>query len=109
MHVIFSFPIQFFLEKTFLLIFSASFFIDDLFTQEIQVSKFLLDISGDIFSIIGFLIYLEIIELHFCNLDFDLKKNIMKRSENEIVDIEMIMSGEKPLLMPGNESDELSD
>lgn len=108
-HVIFSFPIQYFLEKMFLLIFSALFFRDDLFTQENHVSKFLLDISGDTFSIIGFLIYLEIIELHFCNLDFDLKKNIMKRSENEIVDIEMIMSGEKPLLMSGNESDELSD
>jgi hypothetical protein len=108
-HVIFSFPIQFFLEKTFLLIFSASFFIDDLFTQEIQVSKFLLDISGDIFSIIGFLIYLEIIELHFCNLDFNLKKNIIKRSKNEIEDIEMVMCGENPLFTSANNEDEISE
>ena len=29
------------------------------------------------------MIYIEIIELKFCNLDYDLKKNIGKRSECE--------------------------
>ena len=108
-HVTFSFPIQFFLEKAFLLIFSALFFRNDLFTQENQVSKFLLDITGDIFSIIGFLIYLEIIELHFCGLDFNLKKNIIKRSENEIEDVEMVMCGENLLFTLTNNEDEISE
>ena len=108
-HVIFSFPMQFFLEKTFLLIFSALFFRDDLFTQENQISKFILDITGDTFSILGFLIYLEIIELHFFNLDFNLRKNIIIRSESEMEDILSIMSGEKILNTSENEEDEISE
>ena len=86
-HVILSFPIQFFIEKTFLLIFTAIFFIKDLFSKENQLQKFLMDESGDIVSIIGFLIYLEILELNFCNLNYNLKKNIIKRGENETEDI----------------------
>ena len=82
-HVIFSFPIQFFIEKTFLLIFTAIFFVQDLFKTREQLKKFLLDISGDITSILGFLIYLEIIELNFCNLNFNLKKNIISRSKDD--------------------------
>ena len=82
-HVIFSFPWQFFIEKTFLLIFTAIFFRDDLFTQEKQLEKFLLDISGDISSIIGFFVYLEMIELNFCMLNYNLKKNIIERGEKE--------------------------
>ena len=80
-HVIFSFPMQFFIEKTFLLIFTAIFFVKDLFKTKEQLKKFLLDISGDIASICGFLIYLEIIELNFCDLNFNLEKNIISRSE----------------------------
>ena len=82
-HVIFSFPIQFFIEKTFLLIFTAIFFIERLFNGENLSKRFLSDIFGDIASIIGFLIYFDIIELNFCGLNFNLKKNIMERSETE--------------------------
>ena len=46
-----------------------------------------MDESGDIISIIGFLIYLEIIELHFCNLDYNLKNNIINRSNEEIKEL----------------------
>ena len=42
-----------------------------------------MDISGDITSIIGFLIYLEIIELNFCGLSFNLKKYIILRGEKD--------------------------
>ena len=87
-HVIFSFPIQYFLGKFFLLIFTAIFFRDDyLFPDKNKISKFLTDEFGDTFSIIGFLIYLEIIELHFCNLDYNLKNNIINRSNNEIKEL----------------------
>ena len=82
-HVIFSFPLQFFIEKTFLLIFTAIFFVQDLFKTKEQLKKFLLDLSGDITSIFCFLIYLEIIELNFCGLNFNLKKNIISRSESD--------------------------
>ena len=82
-HVIFSFPIQFFIEKTFLLIYTAIFHRDKLFGERTDVKKlkkFLLDESGDIGSIIGFLIYLEIIELNFCGLSYMTKKNIELRA-----------------------------
>ena len=41
--------------------------------------RFFLDISGDFICLIGFFIYLEIIELNICNLNHDLRKNISKR------------------------------
>jgi hypothetical protein len=84
-HVIFSFPIHFFLEKTFLLILSGIFFRDDLFQEQQQWKKFLLDETGDIAAITGFLIYLEMIELHFCNLDFNIKRKIIERGEKDYV------------------------
>ena len=42
-----------------------------------------MDISGDTFCIIGLLIYFEIIELNFCELNYDLKMNIAKRGFSE--------------------------
>ena len=40
------------------------------------LSKFILDITGDIFSIFGLMIYLEIIELNFCGLDYNTRRTI---------------------------------
>ena len=82
-HVIFAFPLKFFIEKTFALIITAIFFLDQLFTKENQLKKFLLDESGDIASIMGFLIYLEMIELNFCGFNYNLKKNIINRGIDE--------------------------
>ena len=82
-HVIFSFPIQYFIEKTFLWIFTAIFYNDQLFSQEKQKEKFATDESGDIGAIIGFLIYLEIIQLNFCGLNYNIRKNIIYRGEKE--------------------------
>jgi hypothetical protein len=45
---------------------------------------FLLDLSGNIFSTFGFFIYLEIIELGFCKLNYNLRKCIVKRSVDDI-------------------------
>jgi len=36
-----------------------------------------------IFSLIGNMIYIELIELRFCNLDYDLRKNIKSRGDRE--------------------------
>ena len=46
------------------------------------------DIYGDLLSILGFLIYLEIIELNCYNLNYNLKKNIIKRSSGDLNEME---------------------
>ena len=45
---------------------------------------FLLDLFGNIIAIFGFLIYLEIIELGFCKLNYNLKRCIEKRSLDDV-------------------------
>ena len=47
------------------------------------MEKFLLDESVDIASILGLLIYLEMIELNFCGLSYNLRKNIIIRGKDE--------------------------
>ena len=49
-------------------------------SMEYLKQKFIFDTFGDIISFIGFLVYLEIIELNFCNLNINLRKNIILRS-----------------------------
>ena len=97
--VIFSFPIQYFIEKTFLWIFTVIFYNDQLFSQEKQKEKFATDESGDIGAIIGFLIYLEIIQLNFCGLNYNIRKNIIYRGEKEY----KIALGMNAKLMEDNE------
>ena len=46
-------------------------------------ARFFLDFASDFAAILGFLIYLEIIELNFCNLNKNLRKYIIKRSDSE--------------------------
>ena len=43
--------------------------------------RFGIYISSEIFKIIGFCIYLEIIELRFCGLDKNTRKNIISRGD----------------------------
>ena len=51
-------------------------------------ASFFIDLSSDITAIIGFLIYLEIIELNFCGFNKDLRKNIISRAEIENTNFE---------------------
>lgn len=46
--------------------------------------KFLFDFLGDLLSILGYLVYLEIIVLHFNKFDFNVKTNITRRSFIEL-------------------------
>ena len=46
--------------------------------------KFVLDIIGNVLSFFGFLIYLEMIELNFCGFNYNLRKNIIKRSNDDM-------------------------
>ena len=54
------------------------------FQEYMSLTQFIILELAEIFSISGFLIYLEIIELRFCGLDKHLKKNLLKKSEEEI-------------------------
>ena len=81
-HVIFFYAIYYFTKKIILpistLIQSNSFFTEN--PMEYIYPKYFLDFSQDILCVIGFLIYLEIIELNFCKYNYNLRKNIIRRS-----------------------------
>ena len=47
--------------------------------MEFASAKLALDFSSDIVSIFGYLIYLEIIELHCYKLDFNIRRTIFQR------------------------------
>ena len=85
-HVIFSIPIVFFLQKIVLTSYTSikigSIFADS--NNKNKTNKWLLDLSGDILSITGFLIYLEIIVLGFCKYDYNIKSNIISRSYTDL-------------------------
>ena len=87
-YAIFLNPIYFFFQKIILglntLIREGEFFDKD--AKKYLIYKFYFDISGDFVSILGYLIYLEIIELKFCKLDYYTKENIIIRSLNESED-----------------------
>ena len=84
-------PLYFMLKKIVLiinnLIIKSKFFED---TSNSKPARFFLDISGDFICLIGFFIYLEIIELNICNLNHNLRKNISDRGiSNSFAQIEM--------------------
>jgi len=59
------------------------FFIKKKF-DSLSIKKFIISESSEIFELLAFLIYLELIELRFCGLNKDIRKNIEKRAEIEI-------------------------
>jgi len=63
-----------------------------------QITQFIFIIISHLFALIGILIYLEIIELRFCKLDKNIKKNISLRADEDVEDTEDIeeMSEMKP-------------
>ena len=90
-HIMFIVPMLFFIRKIIALIFNCimykikgGVFVKD-YDARIFMSKYLLDFLGDFFSIIGFLIYLEILKLSFCGLDYNLRHNIIKRGKNDSI------------------------
>ena len=48
---------------------------------------FIFDILSQIFAILGTIIYLELIELNFCGLNYNLKKNIKCRANIEVIEL----------------------
>jgi hypothetical protein len=78
----------FFYDSAYEFLYDTSQLIFSLIRKEDQ-TKIIFEIVGDFFAIIGFLIYLEIIELHFCKLNYNIRKNIIERSiEDSNTDID---------------------
>ena len=74
LHKVFIYPIQYFFQKV---IVSYKLIQDS--SKKFIVETYWIDIVSDIFAFLGFLIYLEIIELNFCELNYNIRKNIISR------------------------------
>ena len=77
LHKILCYPLLYFFQKILLLFIKGYKIKGDL------IGKFIIDIFSDFLSVIGYLIYIEIIEINICNLNYNLRKNIMARSRSE--------------------------
>ncbi len=53
-------------------------------TNPLNITRLIIANLADIIGVICFCVYLEIIELHFFNLDKNIKKNIMLRAEVDL-------------------------
>ena len=88
-HASFVAPLYFLIQKLALGIFTL--IVDHSFykvSNNYGIFKFHFDISGDILSILFFLIYLEIIEVKCCNFNYNIKQKIIERSLKELNDID---------------------
>ena len=106
-HLIFSFPIFYVFNKVYLLLLnyfksSRNFWFLKLKYAEEKLS---LDLCSDILSIIGYLIYLEIIELHCCKYDYNIRRNILDRG---IIDIEKAELSSTHKSVSGTETEKVS-
>ena len=99
-HLILISPMYFFFFKLALIIYNIFYqivnkegkFLDGS-EMKYTKTKFCLDVSGDICSFIGFLIYLEIIELKIFKLNYNVRKNIIRRSEEDTLICDQIYEG----------------
>ena len=103
-HIVFLTPLFYFFEKLILLIYNiiycsikndfTAFFNEN--EMKFIKEKFCLDILGDIFSFFGFLVYLEMIELNCCGLNYNLRNKIINRGVLELINIEDYISNNSP-------------
>ena len=80
LHKIFSYPIYYFFQKIVILC-SRAVQIHEM--DDIIITNFIIDLLSDFLSFIGYLIYIEIIEINICNCNYNLRKNIMLRGRTE--------------------------
>ena len=57
----------------------------DNYGDYMTLSQLLILQASEIIAILGYAVYLEIIELNFCELDKDLRRKIIERGEREIL------------------------
>jgi len=86
-HKIFSIPLYFFSQKTLLVIINLCK--EHTFFSKNKIKyihwKFTLDITSDLVSIIGLMIYLEIIVFNFCDFNYDTRESISIRAIDDIL------------------------
>ena len=99
-HVIFSIPIYYFCQKSLAIL--KTLFVEGRIISKYHIKfiheKLSFDIAGDILAFIGFLIYLEIIELKFAGFDYNLRINIeerLKKEQMENYNLEIILKTEE--------------
>ena len=91
MRLFFEIIIIYFLNPIYILVYESLYyavltllsFILNKGNDKMDNSVFILYFTGDIVSIIGYLIYLEIIELRFCGLNNYTRKTIYRRGRRE--------------------------
>lgn len=86
-HLMFAIPPFYFIAKFIMLVYTALYHkctkteSENKFdSNSIFIAKFCLDSIGDIFCFFSNLIYLEILELNFCDLNYNIRNNIIERS-----------------------------
>ena len=98
----------FFICARFIYYFFVRFFdmiISEIKKENIKVDNYF-DLLSEVFGLIGILVYTELVELNFCDLNYNLKKNIIKRSEEEVENISDIDVDDTSKL--NNDNDDLS-
>ena len=101
-HKSISYPIIFFIHKIILL-----YNINNNEPIKYINENFFLDLSSDIMAIIRLLICLEIIELNFCNLNMNLRKYIIMRSNIDSKNNHIIIERNDSIESNSNEKKEL--
>ena len=84
-HKIFSYPLFLFFRKIIFFSIRANKIFDDININKYYLPKFIIDLISDINAIIGYLIYLEIIELNFGQFNYNLRKSILLREREESI------------------------
>ena len=86
-HITFLTPIYYFLVKVIVIIYNLILFDSEHFLKDSSIKyikeNFFLDVSGDLFCLFGFLVYLEIIELNCLDLSYNSRKKIDERGRIE--------------------------
>ena len=58
-------------------------FLLNLSNDGLKIIHFLITEFTEIFAFLGYIVYLEILELNFCGLNENIKRKIMEKGENE--------------------------
>jgi hypothetical protein len=91
-HLVFSLPLFYIMRK---IILAISFFFNHPDFEDIYMLKYILDDAGDVLCIFAYFIYLEIIELHCCNLNFNLSESIITRGQTELCSKEDLINDDE--------------
>ena len=85
LHKIFSYPVYYFILEFIFLCAQGKNIFTDKKDNSFLISKIFISLISDILSIFGYLIYIELIELNLSGFHYNLKKNIMKRGDKDII------------------------